>query len=386
MSFPKTERLLAVDRPEPWVLRVLVALAAFALWIAWAILARLTLVETSRTARLETAAVVRTVDSPLPARIEAVRVVLDQRVEAGDVLVELDDEGRQHGLAETRARLAAVAARLAALGTELAAEQGLWQHLQERSDRERHEASARHEQAREAGRLEQAEAARSARLAADGLLATADHERATARASVSSSAATAAGAALERLESERAAEEQRSLARRARLQQDTEQLRGEQAALQAHLRQLEVDLARRTVRAPVAGRVGRLTDARGGAFVDEGARLAEIVPDAQVRVVGAFPQAALGRLAVGQPARVRLDAFPWAQYGQLRGRVSAIATEVQDGLLRVELQVEEAGGLPLRHGLTGVVEIETERLAPAAILLRAAGASVARPSDGVRAR
>ena len=69
---------------------------------------------------------------------------------------------------------------------------------------------------------------------------------------------------------------------------------------------------------------------------------------------GKLPAVALGRRA-GQPARLRLDSFPWTQYGSLATTVSRVASEVRDGRVRVELTVasEPPARLPLQHGLRG---------------------------------
>ena len=75
-----------------------------------------------------------------------------------------------------------------------------------------------------------------------------------------------------------------------------------------------------------------------------------------------LPAVALGRVRAGQPARLRLDSFPWTQYGSLATTVSRVASEVRDGRVRVELTVasQPTARLPLQHGLRGTVEVEVE--------------------------
>ena len=100
------------------------------------------------------------------------------------------------------------------------------------------------------------------------------------------------------------------------------------------------------------------------------------MPSGKLHVVAWFPaERALGWVHAGAPARVRLDAFPWTWFGQIAARVSDVALEPSDGLLRVELALVEPieADIPLRHGLTGGVEIEVEETTPLALLLRAAG-------------
>jgi membrane fusion protein (multidrug efflux system) len=78
---------------------------------------------------------------------------------------------------------------------------------------------------------------------------------------------------------------------------------------------------------------------------------------------------------------MRLDGFPWAQYGSIPATVSRVAGEVRDGQVRVELGITPTAAfrVPLQHGLPGSVEIEVERLTPAALLLRTAGRLLAAP-------
>lgn len=64
--------------------------------------------------------------------------------------------------------------------------------------------------------------------------------------------------------------------------------------------------------------------------------------------------------------------------------LSRVASEVRDGHVRVELGVDPDGAspIPLQHGLPGTVEVRVERLAPATLVLRAAGKLLARPAVG----
>jgi membrane fusion protein (multidrug efflux system) len=122
---------------------------------------------------------------------------------------------------------------------------------------------------------------------------------------------------------------------------------------------------------------------RPGAMVKEGQRLAAIVPESRVQLIAQFaPSAAMGRVRPGQPARLRLDGFPWAQYGSVNAKVTRVAGEVRDGQVRVEFAVVGAPpAVPLQHGLPGTVEVEVERTSPAALVLRNAGRGVFRGAE-----
>jgi membrane fusion protein (multidrug efflux system) len=112
-----------------------------------------------------------------------------------------------------------------------------------------------------------------------------------------------------------------------------------------------------------------------GAVLAGNSTVAMIVPDGALRIVAGFRPAAIGRITPGQPVRLRLDGFPWTQYGELRGAVVSVAGEAVGGSLRVECSLDptSAPGIPLEHGLVGTLELELDRLSPAALLTRGSG-------------
>jgi len=146
----------------------------------------------------------------------------------------------------------------------------------------------------------------------------------------------------------------------------------------ATIEKLAHEIERRKLRSPVAGRIGEVTVLREGSVVQEGSRVATVVPGGELRVVAEFPQATVGRLRRGQPARVRLTSFNWAEFGALSASVISVATEPQGGRIRAELRLlgEAPRGIRLQHGLAGVVDVEVERASPATLVLRAAGRSL----------
>jgi hypothetical protein len=87
------------------------------------------------------------------------------------------------------------------------------------------------------------------------------------------------------------------------------------------------------------------------------------------------PEDSLGRIWPGQRGQLRLAAFPWTQYGTVPVEVARVDGEARDGRVQIELSVhpDHDTRIPLGHGLPGTVEIEVERLSPAALVLRAAG-------------
>lgn len=153
-------------------------------------------------------------------------------------------------------------------------------------------------------------------------------------------------------------------------------LDGELATATAMLERLGHDIEQRRIRAPIAGWLGEVAELRPGTVVRAGDTLGAILPPSTLQVVAHFPPpAALGRLQPQQPARLRLDGFPWTQYGSLAATVASVAHETRDGQIRVGLSLvpHYTSAIPLQHGLPGTVEVEVERVAPVTLVLRAVG-------------
>ena len=110
--------------------------------------------------------------------------------------------------------------------------------------------------------------------------------------------------------------------------------------------------------------------------VSTAARLA-----ADRRLVADFPPSALGHVRPGQPAQLRLDSFPWTQYGVVPATVMDVARANGSGRVQVVLAVrpDAPAGIPLQPGLTGTVEVATGRSSPVELILRAAGQLLGAP-------
>jgi membrane fusion protein (multidrug efflux system) len=133
----------------------------------------------------------------------------------------------------------------------------------------------------------------------------------------------------------------------------------------------------------VAGTVGDVAPLHAGDMVGAGQKFATVVPAGALFAVADFePRAVLGRVHAGQRARLRLDGFPWTQFGSLPLTVSRVASEIRDGRIRVEFRPDGAWptGMPLQHGLPGAIEVTLDRVAPAVLVLRASGQMLANAS------
>jgi multidrug resistance efflux pump len=141
------------------------------------------------------------------------------------------------------------------------------------------------------------------------------------------------------------------------------------AARQA-LERLESERARQTlqaeqqtIRAPQAGVISRLHVRTTGSVVTRGALLAEITPAGRPMEIEATvaPQD-IGRVRVGLPARIKLDAYPYRQFGTVEGRVAFVAPEREEKGYRVRIAMQGLKKeMPLRAGMTGSVEVISDR-------------------------
>ncbi|MBL8726882.1 MAG: HlyD family efflux transporter periplasmic adaptor subunit [Planctomycetes bacterium] len=382
--FPRSSRRLNLEsRSGSWWLPLTLA-TLLLVWLLWAALARVTIYAVSDSARLEVLQAACPVETSLAGSVAVTRIVLDASVQAGDVLVELDAEPLRFERNELRARLAGRAEELGPVHDEIQALQRQLDDLEQAANKVVEEQGAAVEEAEAALRLAASTAARSQALNVEGLVSPAELSRVQADVDQQRAGVGRRRATQERLVWDRRAEASELRGKLAECRRREVVVRGECAVVEASLARLEHELERRTIRAPIAGRLGETANLRAGQFVAAGTRLATIVPGGGIRIVAAFrPQDALGRIRAGQAARLRLHGFPWTEYGFVPARVASLASEALAGTVRVEADIAPTSAfpLPLQHGWPGTLEIEVDRIAPATLVLRAAGAWLARPGE-----
>ena len=217
---------------------------------------------------------------------------------------------------------------------------------------------------------------RMKKQSAAGGVAEIDALRAQSEADKLSAAKDAMAADLKRLEQDRQMRAHEAQARIENLRRSVVSLEGEMATTRATIARIQQTIDRHVIRAPVTGRIGDVAPLYAGAYVAEGQRLVSVVPPGELMIVGDFnPASAMGRVHPGQHATMRLDGFPWAQFGSIDATVSRVATEIRDGAVRVEFTPARTGNPTdiMQHGVPGVIEVAVERAAPASLVLRAAG-------------
>lgn len=388
IAFSRTLRSLEADRFGASALVLAGAALVLTAWLLWALVARVGVWESSNQARLEVESAPHPVAAPASGRVVKTLLDLDRQVLAGDVLVELEAEDQELQLREEDARLASLESQRQALRSEADVKAEALRRSQQAGRLAHEEARAQLREAEAALAFAVEDARRTERLHAEGLRSEVDLARARTEVEKNSAAVARHRVAIERLEEQYATEERDRRTEIEGLNRSDSELAGAAATAQATVARVVHAVEERVIRSPVAGRLGEVSDLRVGGFVRAGDLVCTVIPDGAPRIVAEFePQQALGRIKIGQRARLRLDGFPWIQYGAVPATVTGVATERRDDAVRVELELDAdpPPAIPLAHGLPGAVEIEVERVTPATLLLRVVG-RVVTERDAVAAR
>jgi multidrug resistance efflux pump len=387
--FSQTSRSLASDTSHRAFAAWAVASVMLGAWLAWFLLVKVTVYEVSQTARLEVERAAHPVAAPIAGRIIATSVRLGKRVELGEVLVELDARTEQLRLEEEEARLKAIPPQLDALKRQIADEERAAERARAAASSAIVQARWRHKEALAAAQFAKEHSRRLSQLQTSKRVAEIEALRARAEADKAQSAADALASEINRLTSDAVSKEHEKRAALEALRREAASLGGQIELSTATVARLREDIEKHVIRAPVSGKIGEAPPLDIGAFVDMGGVVGKIVPSGRLKVVADFaPARVLGRVHPGQSARMRLDGFPWTQYGALAIRVDRVASEIREGRVRVELLPDspDDSNLLLQHGLPGMVEVEIEQTTPAVLALRAAGQVIAKPArQGVQA-
>ena len=151
------------------------------------------------------------------------------------------------------------------------------------------------------------------------------------------------------------------------------QLRRELTDLTIQLRQAKKQLAQSDVTASTDGIVSTLALDNTGEVVQPGQTLAEIVPDSTPLILSAVvPHQEAGLLKVGMETQIKMDAFPYQDYGILSGQVISISPDAKvkgetingyqiNVSLDEDFVVHERQMVKLQTGQTADVEVVIRR-------------------------
>lgn len=344
--------------------------------LLWVILARVPLYALSEYARLQAREEVHPVDTQVSGRVISVNLPVGGQVKKGDVLITLDATDVSLRLEEARASELGLGAQIAALDNEIAAREVAMASTDTLGQASLSEAVAAHKEIEADATFAARERDRAAQMQAAGVVAAAEAERADATLTQKRAAATARSFRLSVLSSETRRNLADRKAENENLRRERAELSTQKDAVAVQVKRLEVEEARHTIRAPIDGLLGQIRAPQIGSVVQVGQTIAVVTPQTALELVADLPPAeAIGRVRIGQKARMRVTGFPWTQYGMLNATVTAVSSEVADNKIRVKLALADNAGspIPLRHGLVGEVEIELEQVSPAVVLARAAG-------------
>ncbi|MEZ5400081.1 MAG: HlyD family efflux transporter periplasmic adaptor subunit [Bryobacteraceae bacterium] len=361
---------------------LLFGIAILGAWAAWCVFGRITLYEISQSARLEIDRANNVVQAPLPGRIVSTNLSIGRAVKSGDPLVTLETSTEEYQVREEQTRMAVLAPEIETLRRQIAAEEAAREDERKAAETAVEEARARARQSEAPATYARAEEKRLRELRDNGLIPQRDYEKARAESIEAQRNVEREKIAIERIQREQRTRETDREARIRRLHAEIARLEGQVSTGQAAVSRLRNAMQLRVIRAPIDGTLAEAADLRVGAVLKEGDKIGVIVPSGKVIVVAQFPPpAAIGRVEPGQSALVRLDGFPWMQWGTVPATVSRVAGETRDGAVRVELAIDRSqpSRIPLQHGLPGTVEVAVEEVSPGTLILRTAGSMIAAP-------
>ncbi len=374
--FPRTLRALRTERFLRPSLAALAALLLIAAWSAWFLRARVDVVEVSVSGRVVVDRSVHPVETNAAGRIERYELVLGSQVSEGDPLVVLDTSEERMLQAELEERIASLHSQSTAIDAEIALRELARRQAGLSAEQARREAAAELRGLSLAADLAAEEHLRLERLTETGGVSEFERARVRLEAERSRALVERAEIGIERLALDQGVLDHERGAATAELARHNEQLAGEIAAAAARARSLAYEIERRTIRAPKAGLVAEVAELGRGSVVERGRRLGAVVSLGTLKVVAEFgAAAAVGRIRVGQAARLALTGFPASEYGMLDAVVTSIASEATAGLVRVELALanDAVSEVPLQHGLDCTVLVEVESVSPAELVVRSAG-------------
>lgn len=121
----------------------------------------------------------------------------------------------------------------------------------------------------------------------------------------------------------------------ANLNQEQESLLQQKAEIQNQInrdrqqvQQLKTELKKSVIRAPVDGTILQLNLRNPGQVVRVAELIAQITPsNAPIVIKARVATQDIGKVALGQKSQMRIQAYPYPDYGVLNGKVSAIASD-----------------------------------------------------------
>lgn len=375
-DFIRSNEFLRRDGLRGSVLKVVLCLCLFSLWGWWFCFATVGVYEVSDGSQIEVSQEIHPVEVEVGGRILSSSLVLGKKVQAGDLLLEIDDSEPRLELNEMQAKLTGVGPQLEHLYQEIDNLRSALQHETDELTQAWHEAESLSRQAESRAGFANHQAEQDRELYSIGTLSRTEMDRAASNAREQTAIAESTHASVARASAQQSRNHQEGLANIQSLAKQASALEADRQTMAAEIKRLRHELERRRLYASVSGTLAEVEPVKPGSVVQAGQKVATILPSGELKVVAQFaPAAVAGRIKPGQSARLLLDRFSWSQYGAVPLTVQTVGTDVQDTRIKVELAVNPSFqfSVPLQHGLRGTTEVLVERATPLAIALRVAG-------------
>ncbi len=384
VGFDRTLRAIDNEHASRWIIGILIVALLLVAWGVWFIRGRVSVYEVTDRAGLETEAAAHPVATRVDGRVVKSSLELGRMVKTGELLVELDADTERLALGETEAHLVGLRAQIQSLYPEIQAErQGLDAH-QKSTTLAIEQAKARVVEAQVHSQFAERQAESRRSLIDKHLVSEEDYRQAQAGADASHSTVKALTLNTAGLEREGVVQSMDRQVRIAKLERTLADLQSQVIVQESTVKRLQHDIALRLISAPTTGYLGRVEQLRVGSVVRAGDVLGAVIPSGKPHAVAFFPVSRAGKLHPGQRAQLRLDAFPWTQYGALQATVASVGNDPLDSRVRVELSLhaESTPAIPLAHGLSGMAEVEVEQASPVELLIRALGRKLTTTASG----
>lgn len=121
--------------------------------------------------------------------------------------------------------------------------------------------------------------------------------------------------------------------------------------------------------APEDGKIGFLDILHDNKHVQDGEALFSLVPQhGRIMAIATLPVTGSGKVEIGQPVNIKLDHYPYEQYGMLQGVIKDFPILPVNGHYQVRLSLPDrlkttyGKELDIRQNLTGSTEVITEDL------------------------
>ena len=375
-TFTRTIRSLNVKGFKRPLLLLFISAVLIISWCLWFFLAKLTLYEISEVARIEVDGSSYTIQSEVSGKVLKSNLTLGQFVEKDQILAILDTKEQDLKLEKIESNLNSIIAQLEVFNKELdLKEKALFQNEKARENA-LEEVRLQKKVAEIEAVFAKEEKEQFTKLKNKKAIAEVDFKKATTVAEVQQKNVGALKSAVSRIEWENKRDLNEGKVAVERLKREIAILDGEASLLSSTLKEVNQAIDKHSIKASVSGKIGERIKLSPGQMLNVGDVLASIIPDGKLKIQSYFrPEFSLGRIKANQFAEMRIDGFPWTQYGSLTAKVTNVAGEVRNGLIQVELSVLNLSKseIPVQHGMPGLVEVEVEKISPVNLLFRIAG-------------